>query len=517
LRDFDLIGITLPHELCYTNILEALDLAGIELHASSRADSDAFVIGGGPCAFNPEPVAKFFDAILVGEGEEAMAEIIGICRQARQEGLSRPEALERLLAVEGLYVPALHRPSEGEGLQTPIVRRLFKGFAAAPGVRMPLIPFTEVVHDRLVVEIARGCARGCRFCQAGMMYRPVRERDADSVVSLVNDGLAATGYDEVSLTSLSATDHSQIADICRRVIALLDGTDVSLSLPSQRLDAFGVQMASLVSGGGRKTGLTFAPEAATQRLRDAINKNVSADDLVSAVKAAYQAGWRRCKLYFMIGLPSETDEDVCAIASLANLAYETALDSVADKERPSVRMGVSVALFVPKPHTPFQWCGQITREEAGRRVALIRKSGLRRGIDLRWHDPASSLIEAVMSRGDASIAALVEAAWRKGACFDAWSDRFSLDRWLDAASGLGIDMEALAGRDYCLDEPLPWGHVSTGVSEEYLKMEHERAFAGLTTPDCTFASCTSCGACEALGAAKRAAWRAAAARGAVQP
>jgi radical SAM superfamily enzyme YgiQ (UPF0313 family) len=320
------------------------------------------------------------------------------------------------------------------------------------------------------------------------------------VVRAVFDGIACTGFGEVSLTSLSSTDHSQITEMLRRLALGLRDTGVSLSLPSQRLDAFGVAMAQLIASGERKTGLTFAPEAGTQRLRDVINKNVKEADLTEAVRSAFEQGWRRCKLYFMIGLPSERDEDVEGIAHMANRAYATAKEAAGEKDRNNVRLGVSVAVFVPKAHTPFQWCGQIRREEADRRIGLIKAAGLHRGIDLHCHNPASALIEAVMARGDRSLAPLLEAAWRAGASFDAWTERFSLEAWHTAAQQTGIDFAALASRDLPRDAGLPWDHLSTGIDKRYLLEEHERSMAEMTTDDCTYASCTGCGACGSLGA-----------------
>ena len=493
LAAFDIIGITIPHELSYTNILEILNLAGISLYASERGEDMPIILGGGPCVYNPEPLAPFFDAFCIGESEEHLVEILAAYQAARARGVSRAEILEDLAAIEGTYVPAVHDPAK-----VLIRKRVIADFDALPVIKKPIVPFAEIAHDRLTVEILRGCTRGCRFCQAGMTYRPVRERHADSIVSAVVEGLACTGYDEVSLTSLSSTDHSQIAEIIRRLNNCLEKTGTRLSLPSQRLDSFGVEMALLVAGGERKSGLTFAPEAGTQRLRDIINKNVTEADLVDAIRSAYGAGWRRCKLYFMIGLPGETDEDVRGIAHLANLAYRTAKDAVPDNQRANCRLSVSVAVFIPKAHTPFQWCGQIAREELQRRITLLRNSGLHRGIDLHWHDPASSLIETVFSRGGRELAPLLVGAWQNGARFDAWSEQFRLSYWLEAAAAIGLDLDATAQRFIALDEVLPWDHISCGVDKEYLKQEYGRALDNLSTPDCSFESCAACGVCPSL-------------------
>ena len=513
LSEFDMLGITLPHELAATNVLELLDLAGIPLHASDRPEDCPIVIGGGPCGYNPEPYAPFFDAISIGEGEEAVPEACELVMRLREAGAARADILRALAAEPGWYVPSLYRAlPEGDaqaagswvvpiedGVPRVIEKRLFEGFAESSGWEPCIVPFTEVVHDRLNVEILRGCARGCRFCQAGMMYRPVRERSADNVVSSVLEGLAATGYDEVSLTSLSSTDHSQIGEILTRLNAALSGKGVRISVPSQRLDSFGVEMAGLVAG-QKKGGLTFAPEAGTQRLRDVINKNVTEEDLFGAIDAAFAAGWRRCKLYFMIGLPTETDDDVKGIASLAQRAYDRAKAAVEPSQRGSIRMSVSVALFVPKSQTPFQWDGQIAPEEAIRRVNLLRNSIKYRAVQVHWHDPETSFVEAVMSRAGREAAAWVEAAWRRGARFDAWTECFNEQAWREAADEVGIDPEAVAQTSYPTDRVMPWAHISCGVSTRWLARERRLAEEGRTTPDCTFERCSACGACPALGA-----------------
>lgn len=512
LAEFDAVGITLPHELAATNVLETLDLAGIPLHADERVESDPLVVGGGPCAYNPEPYAPFFDAFSIGEGEEALPRGLAVVRRLRAEGAARADILRALADEPGWYVPSLYRwraedeaqeagswiePLE-EGLPLRIEKSLFEGFAESPGWEPCIVPFTEVVHDRLNVEILRGCARGCRFCQASMMYRPVRERSADNVVESVVQGLAETGYDEVSLTSLSSTDHSQIASILTRINRACDGKGVRISVPSQRLDSFGVDMAELVAG-QKKGGLTFAPEAGTQRLRDVINKNVTEDDLFGALDAAFKAGWRRCKLYFMIGLPTETDDDIKGIASLAQRAYDRMKAATPPEQRGSLRMSVSCALFVPKAQTPFQWDGQIPPEEALRRVQLLRNSVKYRAVDVHWHDPATSFVEAVMSRAGREAAAWVEAAWRRGARFDAWTECFAEAAWREAADEVGIDPAAIAQTAYPTTRVMPWEHISTGVSTRWLARERRLADEGRTTPDCTFENCSACGACPTLG------------------
>ena len=511
--EFDAIGITLPHELAATNVLELLDLAGIAVRSEHRGESDPIVIAGGPCSFNPEPYALFFDAFSIGEGEEALPLLLQRIRECKASGASRSEILRAMAQLPGVYVPSLYAwrsPEDAQaqgswieplapGLPTTITKSLFGGFSESSGWEPCVVSFAEVVHDRLNVEILRGCARGCRFCQAGMMYRPVRERSAENVVESVLTGLAQTGYDEVSLTSLSTTDHSRIRQILTDLNAACEGTGVRISIPSQRLDAFGVDMAHLVAG-QKKGGLTFAPEAGTQRLRDVINKNVTEDDLFNAVEAAIAAGWRRCKLYFMIGLPTETDDDIKGIARISQQVLDRMRAAVPPDQKGSLKLTASCALFVPKAQTPFQWEGQISPEEARRRVDLLRRSVKYRAIDVTWHDPATSRIEAVMSRGGRECSFWVEQAWKNGARFDAWTELFNKRAWDDAAKQVGIDPERIARTTYPSDTVMPWSHISTGVSPDFLARERDRAYAGVTTPDCTFDACSACGACAALHA-----------------
>lgn len=512
LSEFDAIGITLPHELAATNVLEVLDLAGIPLRTVDRGEDCPIILAGGPCAFNPEPYAPFFDAVTIGEGEEALPEALELIARMRAEGALRKDILRALADVSGTYVPSLYRwrteeeaQAAGswaepvvEGVPELVVKRVFEGFAESNAWEPSIVPYTEVVHDRLNVEILRGCARGCRFCQAGMMYRPVRERSAENVVNAVLRGLSETGYDETSLTSLSSTDHSQISQILTNLNSACAGKGIRVSIPSQRLDSFGVEMAGLVAG-QKKGGLTFAPEAGTQRLRDVINKNVTEDDLFSAIDAAFSAGWRRCKLYFMIGLPTETDDDIKGIASLAQRAYERAKANVPDDQRGSIQMSISCSVFVPKSQTPFQWDGQISPEETMRRVRLLRNSVKYRAISVNYHDPKTSFVEAVMSRGGREVADWVESAWRRGARFDAWTELFNQQAWLDAAEELGLVPEKVAQAVYDTSYVLPWSHISAGVSTRYLALERRRAGEGVITGDCTFGKCTGCGVCQAVG------------------
>jgi len=392
LGSFDLVGITLPYELTYTNVLEALDLAGIALYAAERGEGTPLVIGGGPCAYNPEPVAPFFDAILMGDGEEAVLEIVAAHRAATARGASRTEILAALAGIEGVYVPSIHMAS-GAANAAPLVRkRLVSNLDAHQSPVCPVVPYMDVVHDRIALEVLRGCARGCRFCQAGMVYRPVRERSADSIVRDAVAALTCTGYEEVSLTSLSTADHSELPDVLRRLSRRLEASGISISVPSLRVDSFSPELARLLSG-GRKTGLTFAPEAGTQRLRDVINKNVTQEQLLETTRKAFSSGWRRVKLYFMLGLPTETDDDIAGIGSLVARVLNAAREATPPAERGGIRVGVSVSTFVPKAHTPFQWEAQLSLDEVRRRQGLLRASMPRKGVDLSWHDPDVSFLE----------------------------------------------------------------------------------------------------------------------------
>lgn len=501
----DILGITLPYELTYSNVVESLDLAGIPLRARDRTKSHPLVVAGGPSVHNPEPMAPFFDAMLIGDGEEAVLEIIHAHRAAQERGASRAEVLEDLALIEGVYVPSLYEP-DASGVLVPlgsapprVRRRIVKDLSSVASPTCPVVPYADVVHDRVTVEVLRGCSRGCRFCQAGMVYRPVRERPSDAIVRDALEALRRTGYEEVSLTSLSTADHSQLEDVLRRLTRRLQGTGVAISVPSLRVDSFTLSLARLL-GEGRKSGLTFAPEAGSQRLRDVINKNVTEEELLSTVTAAFGAGWRRVKLYFMLGLPTETDEDVASIGQLVSRVLYTAREATPKAERGSLRVAVSVSTFVPKAHTPFQWAGQIPSAEVRRRQQVLRDAMPRKGVELSWHDADVSFLEAVLARGDRRLADGIEAAWRGGAVFDAWTERFSLQRWRDAFSAMGIDAAAIASEPFDPARPLPWAHIDSGLAEEFLLEEWDKAVAGETTPDCTFEGCTGCDVCGTLGA-----------------
>lgn len=513
LSEFDFVGITLPHEMAASNVLETLDLGGIPLHASERGEGDPIVFGGGPCAYNPEPYAPFFDAFFIGEGEEVDLEAALLHREMRDAHVSRADILRALAQLEGVYVPSLYREVEhagdgpryvtvepiDDGVPAVVRKCVIQDFDALKALPDPIVPYSELVHDRLAVEILRGCNRGCRFCQAGMIYRPVRERGADTVIAATMAGLACTGYDEVSLTSLSSTDHSRITEMLRRLNRRFQGTGRGVSLPSQRVDAFGTELAGLVAG-EKKPSLTLAPEAGTQRMRDIINKGVTEEDLMAAIEHAFSNGWQRMKLYFMIGLPGETDDDVAGIGELCRKAYWAAKEAVPKdmRAKTTVKLSASVALFVPKPVTPFQWCGQIPFDDIAHRIEVLKASFPKKGIDLHWHDSATSYVEAALARGGRECAEIIEGAWRRGARFDAWSDQFDWDAWREAGEATGLPILDLATRSYALDAPLPWDHISSGVRKSFLAREWERSQEGVTTPDCSFGRCSACGVCTDL-------------------
>ena len=513
LSSFDVVGLHLPHEMACTNMLETLDLAGIPLHAADRGEDDPLVISGGPSVYNPEPLAPFIDAFLIGEGEEHIVEVCRAHERLRDAGATRLEILRELAKIPGTYVPSLYEvrhdeactphgytvPRAGEDVPEVVHKRVVADFGATDPVPQSVVPFAQLVHDRLSIEVLRGCARGCRFYQAGMTYRPVRERTPDQIVSAVMRGLEKTGYDEVSLTSLSTTDHSCCPEVLSRLNRRLADTGIRISIPSQRLDSFGIDMALQVAG-EKKGGLTFAPEAGSQRLRDVINKNVTEDDLERATRAAFEAGWRRVKLYFMMGLPGETDEDIVAIANLADRTYEIAREVVPPAQRGGVSVSISCSVFIPKAATPFQWCAQTPDDEVKRRQQLLLRSVRNRAVRVHYHDADTSLLEAVLSRGGRDIAPVILGAWRRGARFDAWTEQFDLSRWEEAAAEAGIDLREVATEPFDLDARLPWEHVSPGVSRGYLLREYRKALEGTTTADCSRTSCTGCGVCPTLHA-----------------
>jgi len=497
LADFDLLGITLPYELCYSNILTILDLAGLPFRSADRHEGQPLVIGGGPCAFHPEPVADFFDAILLGDGEEAVLAIAERMLAAKEQGLSRHDLLLSLCQIPGLYVPAFFAPQYGEdGRLTAIVplvpgylsvrRAMIADLNATPIVEHPLVPLNRIVHDRLGLELARGCTRGCRFCQAGMIYRPVRELHPERVMEIARIGIANSGFDELALLSLSTGDYSCLAPLLVRLMDHFVAQRVSVSMPSMRVGTLTPEVMEQVKR-VRKTGFTIAPEAGSDRLRRVINKGITEEDLLQTVQSAFGLGWKLIKFYFMYGLPFETEEDVAAIPTLVAKAMRIAGGG-------GRTINVSAGLFVPKPHTPFQWARQANLAEAFERVDYLRKH-LPRNAKLKWNDPSLSLLEGVFARGDRRLSRLIEEAWRLGARLDAWSEHFQLPRWRQAAEACGLDLEwYLRQRD--MVEVLPWQHLEAGIDPDFLVQELAKAEAEAYTPDCRNHGCQKCGLCD---------------------
>jgi radical SAM family uncharacterized protein len=494
-RDFDVLAFNLSAELVYTNVLNCIDLAGIPLHQVDRDDADPFVAAGGHCTFNPEPLADFVDFVVLGDGEEAVSDITVVLRDTA--GQPRAERLLALAQVEGVYVPSLYEPTyDGPRLlaMTPkpgapatVQKRTIADLADWPYPKQQLVPLTEVVHDRLNVEVFRGCTRGCRFCQAGMITRPVRERPADQVRHMITSGLKRTGYDEVALTSLSTADFSGIDEVVGEIAGC---GDVSVSLPSLRVDAFTVGIAASIQK-ARRTGLTFAPEAGTWRMRQVINKLISEDDLYAAVESAFSQGWRRVKLYFLTGLPTETDEDTLGIAELARRCV-----AIGKKYNKSASVTVSLGGFVPKPFTPFQWFGQNTMEELQRKIYLLRDEVRRdRGVQLKWHDPKDTMAEGIASRGDRRIGAVIEHVWRNGGVFQEWSEFFRLDLWLEGLARIGLSPEDVVYRHRAEGEVFPWDHLSAGLHKDFLWQDWRDALDEVGLEDCRWTPCYDCGAC----------------------
>ncbi|MGI6655661.1 MAG: TIGR03960 family B12-binding radical SAM protein [Desulfobulbus sp.] len=500
LAAYDAVGITLPHELCYTNILTALHLSGLPPRSRDRTAAHPLILGGGPCALNPEPVADFFDAIVLGDGEETIVDIAALLRQAKAEGWDRPVVLERLAEIAGVYVPALFRPRyeqdrlvavEPLQAQRPFVRkRVLARLPDGEYLHRPLVPVVNPVHDRLAVEIARGCTRGCRFCQAGITYRPVRERSPEVIMALAEEGITHSGFEELALLSLSTGDYSCLSSLMTRLMNRFARESVSISMPSMRVGTLTPELMEEIRR-VRKTGFTIAPEAGTDRLREVINKGVSEEDLLATCRDAFTLGWRLIKFYFMIGLPTETDADIKGIAQLARKARAQGGQG---KGRP-VQINIGVAAFVPKPHTPFQWEPQLSLGETRARLDRLKELLPRQGFRIKWHDPEQSFVEGVFARGDRRLSALLEAVWDRGARLDSWSEHFRLDSWREAAAACGLELERYL-RKRELDEVLPWDHLHSGVDRAFLEEERERAWQRQYTPDCRVHGCQGCGLCD---------------------
>jgi len=498
LRDFDIIGFSLEYELTYTNVLNMLDLSQIPPLAEERDGSYPLVIAGGSCALNPEPMADFIDLFVIGEGEEVLVELVDSFRNWKGSGASRKELLHQVATIPGIYVPGLYQVEyQDDGLirsitptvpqAKPSIQRRIVSHLPPPATK-PVVPYIEVVHDRGAIELQRGCSRGCRFCQAGIIYRPARERPKEEIITAVGELISNCGYNEVSLVSLSTSDYQGIDELVAELSRRYQNHNFGLSLPSLRIDTFSIRlMDSLPSR--RRTGLTFAPEAGSERLRRMINKNTPEDEILETAAAALDRGWTGLKLYFMLGLPTETLDDVEGIIQLVNKLHQ--LGSKAKGRRPQIRLSLST--FVPKPHTPFQWVGQETEPELTARHELLKLGLRRKGVKLSWHDPKVSLLEAALSRGDRRLGKVIHHAWQSGSTFDAWNECFNYENWLRAFDEAGLEPHFYAQRQRSLDELLPWSHIDVGVAPDFLKREYQRALQGKETPDCRHNTCNACG------------------------
>jgi len=502
LNSFDIVGFTIQHELCYSNILNLLELGHIPLRSEDRKENDPLIIAGGPGAFNAEPLSAFIDLFVIGEGEEIVGKIIEVYKRWKEKKQSRAKLLEELAQMEGIYVPSFYEITyfrdgrvksvipKKEAYYSVIKKQIISDFDKVAYPLFPVVPNIDVVHDRITLEIFRGCTRGCRFCQAGMIYRPAREKSVDTLIGLADEILAHTGYEEISLSSLSSSDYSEIESLITKLVNRFEEKGVGVSLPSLRIDSFSVALAQQVQR-VRKTGLTLAPEVGTQRLRDVINKNVQEEDLYSSIRAAFKRGWRKIKLYFMVGLPTETEEDVEGIVRLVNKVDRMGREITGRK----ISINISVSAFVPKPHTPFQWETQEERESLSKKIRYLKNRLNWRNVSFSYPDINRSHLEAVFARGDRRLGEALERAHHLGCKFDAWREQFNFEAWQKAFSDCGLNMEFYANRVREKDEVLPWDHISCRVNKEYLLEEREKALRGETTPDCRFEDCTGCGVC----------------------
>lgn len=504
LTEFDIIGFTLQYELSYTNALNMLDLAGIPLYAADRGDDlNAYplIIAGGPCAYNPEPLAPFFDLFAIGEGEESLPELAELYLECKKQNMKKSDFLRKAARLEGCYVPSLYEVTylvdgridkvtpKYDDVPAKVKKRVVQDLDKAYYPTQPTVPYLDVVHDRIMLEVVRGCIRGCRFCQAGMVYRPYREKSPEALDRCAQALFAHTGYSEISLSSLSISDYSELDPLIDRLLKWTDDKKVSLSLPSMRIDAFYEQLMKKVMS-VRKSGLTFAPEAGTQRLRDVINKNITEEEILTACRKAFDAGRNELKLYFMNGLPTETDEDIVGIAELA----QKIVDLFYSEKRPhrSVEVTVSVSCFVPKPFTPFQWEPQDSLESLERKQALLKNSIRTKKITYKYHDAKTSRLECVFARGDRRLAPALAEAVRQGQRFDSWDEFFDYDKWMKIFEQTGVDPDFYTTRRIGFDETLPWDHIDIGVTKRFLRREAEKAYAGVPTPDCR-TQCSGCG------------------------
>ena len=513
IKDFDFLGITIQFEMCYTNILQILDLSQIPLHAKDRTLDDPFVIGGGPCTYNPEPIAEFFDIFYIGEGETAYDELLDAYKEWKGSGKSRREFLERAAQIEGLYVPIFYDAEYNEDgtlksftpnneyASAVVKKQIVMDVTDAPYPMKPVVPFIKVTQDRVVLEIQRGCIRGCRFCQAGMLYRPVRERNVERLKQYAHDMLQNTGHEEISLSSLSSSDYSELKELVTYLIDEFKNKGINISLPSLRIDAFSLDVMSKVQD-IRKSSLTFAPEAGSQRMRDVINKGLTEDVILNGAGEAFEGGWTKVKLYFMLGLPTETEEDMKEIAVLADKIARRYYEIPKDQRNGKCQITASSSFFIPKPFTPFQWAPMYENTEYIARAAIVKHAFQdqlnRKSLKYNWHDAEVTVLEGILARGDRKVGKLIEEVYRLGAIYDSWSDQFDNDKWMQAFENTGIDIGFYNLRERYEDEVFPWDFIDIGVTKEFLKREWNQAMNAEVTPNCRM-KCSGCGVAKWKG------------------
>lgn len=507
-RDFDFLGITIQFEMCYTNILQILDLSHIPLHAADRTEKDPIVIGGGPCAYNPEPLAEFFDIFYIGEGETVYDQLLDLYKEWKKSGQSRIRFLEQAAEIPGLYVPMFYDVDYNEdgtlrsftpnNAHAPekVKKQVVTEVTEAPYPMSPVVPFIKATQDRVVLEIQRGCIRGCRFCQAGMIYRPTRERNVDKLKEYARTMLKNTGHEEISLSSLSSSDYSELKELVLFLIDEFRDKGINISLPSLRIDAFSLDVMSKVQD-VRKSSLTFAPEAGSQRMRDVINKGLTEEDILEGAGQAFEGGWTKVKLYFMLGLPTETEEDMKEIAQLSDRVARRYYEIPKDQRHGKCQITASSSFFVPKPFTPFQWAPMYTADEYVRRAAIVKHEFQeqlnRKSLRYNWHDAEITVLEGVMARGDRKVGRVIEEAYRLGCLFDSWTESFHNERWMQAFENTGVDIAFYNLRERSEDELFPWDFIDIGVSRKFLRREWDRAMEGQVTPNCRM-QCSGCGA-----------------------